>query len=1344
MSTSRSNNTPPSRRTRILFAAAALLLAAGVLFIAAGLYTLQTDWFRQRVREKIVSAAEQATGGRVELGSFTYDWRTLDAAFSGFVVHGSEPAGAPPLFEAPSIRVGLRVVSLIERNVDIRFLEIDRPRIHLIVYPGGTTNFPRGAPSRTASDFVHQLFSLEVDRFLIKDGIAAVDARQFPFAASGSQLRLLLSYRKKAAQYDVAVSARNIECDSARLLGRSADLNARLRLKQDRVLLDDFTLAAQAARIHARGTLRRFENPEADFNIDAQANAAAIAELAGAPAAEGGEIAAAGSLHYDARGGPTFAGHVSAIKLQCRLFGPSLRSIDLDSQVAARSQQVEFTNLSLAALGGKVRGGALVKANGELEFTGSFSGLSIRQAASLRSYSLPWSAAANGSLHVAGTLGRRNFVLQSIAHIIPASTSLPVSGVLDLSYRQAGETLSLAASHLDLPHTQVSFFGTVGETLHLALDSTDPRELDSAFARNLPLPVVAGNGHVHFDGTLSGLPAKAYLQGDLTAAQVTFAQLPWRQLRSHIAAAEGGVDFSAFSAGSGALHLSGSGHLGLSNWELRPASTLRLAANFQGADLAKIPSSLLPARSSIPARLGLGAPGVKGSSSGSLNLDGSLADPRGAVRLRIENLDAYGQRINAAQVDASLEANTIRVTHGQLQAGPATLSFSGSYRHDAASWETGRIDLNVDSNGFPAASLAAIRRYEPGLQARIEVHARASARITPDRMEPLKADGRLTLRNLVLNDVPYGSLELGAATRGRLVDVRFSGELRETHLSGSAQVQLAAGLPSSGEAHLDRIGLATLYALARPGRKPALPLDGFIKGGITFSGPLEHPDHMRASARLDQAQIRSSLPAAGESRSAAALVFSNAGAILVDAADGLATIRSLEIQGKDTALSVRGSIPYVEALPVNLDIGGSADLRLLQLLDPALQASGKSALGMSVNGTLSNPAIDGTLRLKDGAFFLNGIPNGLTGVDGTLRFDRNRATLEDLTAQSGGGRLSLKGFVTYGAGGPLSGFVYRLQASAENVRMRYEGGSLTSNADLQLTGTSKNSVLSGTVTVTRVAFGANTDVGTLLASIAAPAPANEQDFLTGLQLDLRLASSPDLQLSTALSRDVEASIDLRLRGTVNHPILLGSISANQGDIKVFGTKYSINRAEVSFLNTVKVEPLLDLDLQTRARGVTVDIRIAGTPGKLNINYRSDPPLQPRDIIALLTVGRAPDTTANVPSAQSAIDVSSQQPGANTVLGAALSPGSSRLQKLFGVANIKIDPMVQGITNTMQRLTIEQQISRDITVTYVTNLSQTSEQIFRLEWAFSQQYSIVALRDDNGEFGIDFQYKKRFK
>jgi translocation and assembly module TamB len=247
-----------------------------------------------------------------------------------------------------------------------------------------------------------------------------------------------------------------------------------------------------------------------------------------------------------------------------------------------------------------------------------------------------------------------------------------------------------------------------------------------------------------------------------------------------------------------------------------------------------------------------------------------------------------------------------------------------------------------------------------------------------------------------------------------------------------------------------------------------------------------------------------------------------------------------------------------------------------------------------------------------------------------------------------------------------------------------------------------------------------------------------------LQFDVHVASAPNLQLSSSLGRDLEAEIDLRLRGTPNQPVLLGTISANQGEVNAFGTKYTINRADVHFINPVKIEPTLDLDLQTQAHGITVNIAVAGTLNKLNISYRSDPPLQPRDIIALLAVGETPGTAASAMNAPTAAQTAALQSSANSLLGQAMSPESGRLSKLFGITNLKIDPLAQGSTVTPEsRLTIQQQISRNITVTYVTNLAQTSEQIFRLEWALSRQYSVVAVRDDNGEFGVDIQYKKRF-
>jgi len=515
---------------------------------------------------------------------------------------------------------------------------------------------------------------------------------------------------------------------------------------------------------------------------------------------------------------------------------------------------------------------------------------------------------------------------------------------------------------------------------------------------------------------------------------------------------------------------------------------------------------------------------------------------------------------------------------------------------------------------------------------------------------------------------------------------------------------------------------------------------------VSFSGPLQRPDKLSGTVFIPEAQFTSRLPVEGTTEAKSTdLIFHNQNPIVLEASNGVATVRSFQIAGPDTKLAVTGSFPYLQGRSINLHVNGSADLRLFQLLDPHVHSTGASFVTASLEGTVADPRVTGTLELKNGSFFFENAPNGLTDVNGTVTFDRDRATIQKLTAQTGGGALSLGGFVSFARPGHL---IYRLEANAENVRVRYAGGaSVTANSRLQLTGTSENSIVSGTATISRIVFNPNTDVGTLLALAAAPAesPSNEKDFLTGMQFDVRVESAPDFQLNTELSRDVQAEIDLRLRGTPAHPILLGSISANQGEIRVFGTKYSINRGEVSFAGGAKIEPVLDLDLQTQARGITVDVTVSGTLGKLNINYRSDPPLQPRDIIALLTVGRTPDIASNLPNAQIVNDVSALQSGANTVLGQAIAPASNRLSKLFGITNIRIDPMVQGITNTPQaRLTVEQNISRQVTVTYVTNLSETSEQIFRLEWAFSPQYSLVALRDDNGEFGIDIQYRKRFK
>jgi translocation and assembly module TamB len=431
--------------------------------------------------------------------------------------------------------------------------------------------------------------------------------------------------------------------------------------------------------------------------------------------------------------------------------------------------------------------------------------------------------------------------------------------------------------------------------------------------------------------------------------------------------------------------------------------------------------------------------------------------------------------------------------------------------------------------------------------------------------------------------------------------------------------------------------------------------------------------------------------------------------------------------------------------PWDIQIVGNANLAILQDFQAGLTSSGGAIVDANVRGTRDKPLVTGRMEFKNAAFSMADLPNGIDQAAGVVIFDQNRATIVDrITAQTGGGEIALTGFVGYGSGE----VIYRLQSTANVVRVRLEGVSLTANASLSLTGTSARSILSGSITVLKAGFNPKTDIGSLLLASAGPvaAPAAPSEFLRGMQLDVHIDSAPNLQFQTSLSSNLQAEMDLRLRGNAGRPALLGHITVNQGDIQFFGNKYAINRGEIGFYNTVKIEPVLDLDLGTTAAGVTVDLTLTGTLSKLNMSYRSDPPLQSNEIIALLTVGRSPTSNSQLASSQTVSPENSLATSTNSLLGQAISsPVSSRLQRFFGVSRLKIDPLLTGVNAVPQaRLTIEQQISKDITLTYVTNLTQANDQLVKFEWDLNKNWSVVAIREENGIFGIDFFYKKRFK
>jgi translocation and assembly module TamB len=420
-------------------------------------------------------------------------------------------------------------------------------------------------------------------------------------------------------------------------------------------------------------------------------------------------------------------------------------------------------------------------------------------------------------------------------------------------------------------------------------------------------------------------------------------------------------------------------------------------------------------------------------------------------------------------------------------------------------------------------------------------------------------------------------------------------------------------------------------------------------------------------------------------------------------------------------------------------------MQLLQLFDERITSDGAVALDLSVRGALARPDIYGRVDLRKASMNFAGLPNGIDNANALIFLYRDRATIDSFTAESGGGKVALTGFVNFGG---LTSF--HLQAQANEVRVRYpEGVSSSMNAKLSFTGTPERSLLAGDVVVTRVGFNPRSDLGSLLARSLQPAgaPTRARPFEQGLHFDVHVVTSPQVRFETKLTRDIQADADLRLRGDMIRPVLLGRVLINQGDVLFFGNKYTINSGQILFVNAAKIEPVVNLDLETRARAVEITLHVSGPADRLNVSYRSDPPLSFPEIVALLTTGREPAASVAASGSQTQLNQNWRQAGANALLSQAIAnPIAGRLQRFFGVSRLKIDPQITGVTtsNAAARVTVEQQIANNLAFTYITDLSRAQAQTIRVELNFNKDWSAVALREENGLFGIDFLYKKQFK
>ncbi|HSW49400.1 MAG TPA: hypothetical protein VLH09_04455, partial [Bryobacteraceae bacterium] len=347
-----------TRFTRRLLIAGAGLAAVSVLLLVAGITVVRSAWFREEVRQRVIREVESATGGRAEIGVFSFDWRRLRAEVRSFVLHGAEEPGAPPLFSASSVEVGLRVISALRRDVDIAYLSLVEPRIRIVIYEDGRTNLPQPKAARVRRNPVEQVLGLAVKRFEVRRGLLEIDQRQFPLEARGEDLSARWYYRTAGPSYTGEVSFRKLNLSSPSLVPTALDADLSLELASSRLTLREARFATGRSSLQVTGAVTDLRSPHLDLSLGGRLSVAELMSSARLKASGQGMLTIAGQFLFTSKSDYSLTAQVSGGGLSARAAGAEIKGLGFSSAIKLDPESIQLGRLSMSALGGAFSGSA--------------------------------------------------------------------------------------------------------------------------------------------------------------------------------------------------------------------------------------------------------------------------------------------------------------------------------------------------------------------------------------------------------------------------------------------------------------------------------------------------------------------------------------------------------------------------------------------------------------------------------------------------------------------------------------------------------------------------------------------------------------------------------------------------------------------------------------------------------------------------------------------------------------------------------------------------------------------------------------------------------------------------
>ncbi|HVC91009.1 MAG TPA: translocation/assembly module TamB domain-containing protein [Acidobacteriaceae bacterium] len=1398
-SANRENGAAKTRRSRwrMVAYAVAAMLALVVALIGALVWYANTPQFAARVHHAVVDVLERTTGGRVEMRSFRWSLRHFAIEVNDLTIHGKEAAGEVPYFHVSHLMLHASILTLLSPKISLTSLTAESPTIHLIVYPDGTTNQPQ---PRVASQqpLPQALLSMAIDDTRVENGVFLLNNRKIPFNLAAGPIQLAMRYVSDPAEYQASLDIRNITFRLKSDSGAHSRLKVSLRLRRDAVKIENLDLETGNSRLIGSGELQNFSSPSWQANIRGSVDARQIGAMTGVDALRAGIAQLSIDAHGAANGTFQVSGHV--VMRSGAWVAPwlTLRNVDLRTNIYVDNDTCSLTDFSSVLDDqGRIAGSMVLKhcvgpsapviapgtkgkarpaeslrqrmsprellehlhqkfepkaakaveqeyqplqADIEAQVSNVTLPLILAATAPRRDWNIGFTTAASGKVTVRWTGdGNGLDVHGDLMLSVPQHTLglVPVSGPAHADYLGDHRHLVIQDANLHTPATQVHGAGTLDllekdlrSSLRLDVVGRDLGEFDQLLTitdlratpvgapHALPLKLLGSasfHGIVH--GSFFALQAVGHLDSGPFEMVVERARqenagdtmherlLTWDQFHGDISYAPARlvVRNGELVRGNAVIHAD----LDLSpdrtapdtytyNNQTQVTATMQ-STNASVADLQSVFGTSYP---------------VAGTLDVHAHVAGTLDDLEGSGQVDLTHGVIDGQAIPSAMAVLAAEGHRLEATHVRIATAGGIAT--GHLSYDDAS---GKLQGELTGEHFELSQIALLENSRLKPDGTMGFHFQGGGTLAA----PV-ATGAMQVENLTLNGRPMGRAQAETHYQGGILYMTSRAEVLRARLDMSGQVQLGGKYPAQMELTFADFNIDPLL---RSLTTSGISAQSSLQGKITMSGPLAEPSAIQADADMNTFSVTiGNLPIHSE------------GPIEASLRDGKLQLKQVHLQGADMDLTAGGTIDLLRGYALRLHSEGTVNARLASVTNKALQSTGQVSFVVNVRGTVHQPNMQGRAQFSNINMHLQNITNGLTDMNGTMVFDQNRLVVQQLKGSSGGGELDVKGFIGY-----QNGIFTDLTVTSQGVRIRYPKGISSSvDAKLRVLGNVDDLLVSGNVQLMRFGVDSNIDLTSLaVGGGGVSTPIDPSSPLNRVHLDIHVTSAPQLGFQNSFA-SLAGDVNLRIRGTVENPSVLGRIDITEGSASFAGTKYQLQQGDIIFANPVTIAPEIDLEATAQVQNYDIIITLHGPPSKLEISYRSEPPLTQADVLALLALGRTNE--------QAAMYGEQQQAGANltteALLGGALNAAvSSRVQKLFGVGSVRVDPNFVGtLGESTARITVEQQVGRNLILTFATNVNTTAQQLIQGQLNLTRNVSIIAVRDEANVFSMYLQIRGR--